>query len=571
MVDDKRTVNIQAALVALVGLGFTLQSIIRFIDRHFHHARIAELDILGISPGLALTIIGFILLYLVPRLRKRRRVALFLSLSLLAVAFVLMVAQRHTSVVSTLIIVITGLWLAISHQLYTVRSDAVSLASGIRTALSTAFFGYIYGILGYLLLAQQGFHEHLTIGQAAVLSFRTFFTFQSISTVSYQGELFVNSLDAISVLVAILVIVSLFRPVRFVLGSQNEDKKQAQLILEKTSRSSEDYFKLWPDDKHYYFSTSRQSFLAYKTTGRSAIILGDPSGQVSEFEQLIVSFNKFVSLNGWNVTAIEATSISRPIFEKIGFNELFIGNEAVISIAEFMSQTLRSKHFRYVYNKAKKENLTVEHWQTISDNQMTVLRHISDSWLSHGGRKEYTFFMGYFSPNYLRAGGVMVLKRDGEAVGYMSILPTFCEKEASIDHLRSVPGASSVGMHFLLAELIAHLNALQKTSLNIGFAPLSGIELQADQPILEGRLLSLVKKFGNRYYSFKGIEQFKGKSDPVWHPRYLYYSGGRVSALAIAVRDIERSSRRTTDKLRRSKVIFVAIIVLATLAFIQFL
>ncbi len=571
MFTDKRIINIQSILLALVGLGFTLQPIIRFIDRHLRHAHIAELNFLGIVPGLALIIIGFILLYLAPQLRKRRQVAYFLSLGLLVVAFILMLVQRHISAASELIIIITWSWLALSRQFYTVRSDLVSLASGIRTAALVAFGGYLYGVLGFLFLAGRGFHESLTLSQAVILSFRTIFTFQSVNTFSYQGEFFVHSLDAISALIAILVIISLFRPVKFALGARRDDKKRALAILEKDSMSSEDYFKLWPDDKHYFFSKSGQSFLAYKTTGRTAIILGDPSGKVGEYSQLVADFNRFVTLNGWNVAIIGSTSISRTIFQDEGLNELFIGNEAVIPISNFVNQTLRSKHFRYVYNRAKKEGLSVEHWETISDSQMVALKHISDKWLSHGGRKEYTFFMGYFDPSYIRAGGVMVLKREDEAIAYISILPSFLDNEMSIDHFRSIPGASSIGMHFLLAELITRLHALNKTSLNIGFAPLSGIELQDNQPILEGRLLALVKKFGNRYYSFKGIEQFKGKSDPIWHPRYLYYSGGRVAALATTVRDIERASRRGVERYKKTKLVIAVIGVIAVLALIQFL
>jgi phosphatidylglycerol lysyltransferase len=123
-------------------------------------------------------------------------------------------------------------------------------------------------------------------------------------------------------------------------------------------------------------------------------------------------------------------------------------------------------------------------------------------------------------------------------------------------------------MHFLLAKLIEHLHESGKVSLNIGLAPLSGIENHPDQSRVAGNILKIVKKVANRLYSFKGVEQFKGKSSPIWHPRYLYYTG-TLAALASLTGDLDRASRFKVKD--RTKLIGLIVLFALVFIIIQFL
>src|SRR4030095_5600031 len=70
---------------------------------------------------------------------------------------------------------------------------------------------------------------------------------------------------------------------------RTRDRAQAELIVNQHGRTPLDYFKLWPD-KSYYFSSSRQSVVAYRVGCSVAVSLGDPVGPVAELEPLIQSF-----------------------------------------------------------------------------------------------------------------------------------------------------------------------------------------------------------------------------------------------------------------------------------------
>ena len=91
-------------------------------------------------------------------------------------------------------------------------------------------------------------------------------------------------------------------------------------------------------------------------------------------------------------------------------------------------------------------------------------------------------------------------------------------------------------------ELIVKLEKDGIEVVNLGLAPLSGLDRRVERTA-QDKLLLLIKLLGNRYYSFKGLEQFKGKFRPDWQPNYLYYQAA-PALLPLVIRDIEWLAKR---------------------------
>jgi phosphatidylglycerol lysyltransferase len=568
MTKNRYAVIFQTIIAAAIGISLVIQPAITFIRHNVSRYSESPINPYVFNARLVLVILGLVLIYVTFYIYKRRQVAHVASIILAALAMVIMLLMRHKDIFVLAIEAGFIIWMVTSRRLYTVRSDLVRLTFGIRVSAVFGIVGYLYVLLGLLLLGPNSFYHVFTFQEAATTAFQTLFTFTDLDTPTRQALLFNYSANVISVILFVIIIGSLFKPVRFTLISNKNDKQKAYEILKKSSISSEDNFKLWPNDKHYYFSSSQHSFLAYKTSGSTAIILGDPAGDPDEYPQLITHFQEFVESNGWSVAAINTTNVSQVTYKQSGFGELFIGNEAVINIADYIDHTSHSKHFRYTNNRATRDGLCVEYWETVDDKQVSILKQISDAWLSTGGHKEYTFFMGYFDPVYLKNCSVMVLKQNETVVGYINVVPSFVKNEASIDHFRALANISPASMHFLMSCLILHLSDQGKMFLNIGFAPLSGMELRDGKRPATEKLLLLLKRFGNRFYSFRGVEQFKGKFQPLWHPRYLYYSGN-ITSLGKTVQDIEQASRLSSSLSNKRKTIGGIIIFLIIAALIQ--
>ena len=64
-------------------------------------------------------------------------------------------------------------------------------------------------------------------------------------------------------------------------------------------------------------------------------------------------------------------------------------------------------------------------------------------------------------------------------------------------------------------------------SFDLGMAPLAGFRT-GPFATLWNRLASLAYRYGEYFYNFQGLRQYKDKFDPEWQPRYLVCPGGRA-------------------------------------------
>ncbi len=545
-IKNKKTILLQSIVVAFIGIFCLSQPINRLlghVPRNFIHLPIYAPITFTLT--WLLPIIGISLIFSAFYLLRRKQIAYFTSLITLATLLVMSLLIRHV-LIFTCILAITILWLFLARKIYTLKSDVVSMRQGLSISFILLVVALLYGTVGFRLLATSGFGQPISFTHSMLYTIEALVDSAPIAPTSRLGNLFLDSLNAVGISTLILSFASIFKPVRFALYSPVHERIRAEEILRKKSISTEDYFKLWPRGKHYFFTDDKTTFLAYGLTGRTVVILGDPSGIIAQFDTLLARFIDFAYENGWVIASINATHLSEATYENYGFNKLFIGNEAVIQTQQFVDSETKSKHFRYVKNKAVKSGLSVEYWDKPCRSQVDQLIPISAAWLNRSNRREYSFFMGHFDTHYLQAGSIIVLKQQDAIIAYINIIPSFIKDSASIDHIRSLDSRSSVAIHYLLMELVIHLNKMDIQTVSLGLAPLAGIEKKLDRTA-QDRLLLLVKLLGGRYYSFKGLEQFKGKFHPDWQPSFLYYQASPV-LLPFIARDIERLARHISSR-----------------------
>lgn len=491
----------------------------------FHLARTSHL--LSLFLGLAL-------LYIASQLALRKRNSWYLAVSALIVLLVVELLHFRNPVQ----LVLYAASLAVlfkNRKQFVVRSDAASVRRGLLLAAGMFLVVVVFVVTVFTVINVRAFGRELDFSDTVSVTVHQVLTGQSPAAVRlhHYDRALIELLRLAAVAMVAIVLGSLFRPLKLRWGPPASHRLYARQLLERYSTSPEDYFKLWPEDKHYYFY--RESFVAYALANGIALILDGASGRPEDEIELRQNFLRYAQLNGWQVAVIHADETEAAAWQAAsvgdaaslegmsGMKQVFIGSEAFVETEVFQQKVMGSKHFRYVRNRAVKDGLQYEIWQPpLSDQQLAALQTVSEFWVKDGGRREYTYMMGYFDKAYLRDCRVVVLQKSGNAVAYANIIPGYAPNMASVDHIRAVPGTSSVAMHFLLMETIQYAAGQGITIFNLGLAPLSKLDEKTDKNLNE-RMLALVKQLGSGYYSFAGLEQFKGKFAPSWSPRYIVY------------------------------------------------
>jgi phosphatidylglycerol lysyltransferase len=424
--------------------------------------------------------------------------------------------------------------LVASRAEFRVRSDGVGFRQAVRVSLLVFVVALVYGVVGFTMLDEHDFHQEISLGTAVHQTFDQFgVTTPTVVGQTRRARLFTDSLSMVSAGAAVYVGLAFFQPIRFRLRPQRHLHHHAAELLARYPSDIDDFFKLWPHDKHYFFDTLANAGLAYHVTRGVALVAGGPFGDSARFAALLSAFRDYCFVNDWRPAFIHVSRQYADTYASIGLQLQKIGEEAVLDIAEF-TERRNTKYFRQIRNRFTKLGYTVSITQPPHSAQLLgELATISSRWRQRPGRAERGFMMGYHTDEYMQLCVLAVL-RDASGVtrGFCNVVPTFEPTHANYDLLRcdaDTPGNSN---DFLLLGLIEYLHDAGYTALNLGLCPLRGLASEVS-PTAVDTALRLLYTNGDRLYSFAGLERFKAKYHPSWNDRFVAYSGGPASFVRV--------------------------------------
>lgn len=527
-------VRITAFLVGAHGLFIVATTLVDQLGaRHLLHLTAVTVDI----PLL----IGISLLYLSSLLIKRKHNAWLVAIAVYCVLLILnatpyvhLVTQHqldldHMVRAVVLPVIILGL-LVLARREFVVASDFGAFRASIKFAVLILLVTLVYGVMGFLLLDRHDFHRELSVGSAVHYTIDQFdlTTDHPLKPYTSRAHLFVDSLSFVSVLSVGYVILSFFRPLRARFTDQAAARARMEILLRKHGAPSEDFFKLWPHDKNYFFDKSANAGLALRVRAGVALCLGDPAGETRAVRGLVREFERQCYLNDWLPAFVHAEPRYEKLYKDYGYSLQKIGEEAIVDTAHFETRVAGNKYFRNIRNRFEKNGYTSEllsppHHPDI----LKRLRAVSDDWLGKPGRTERGFVMGYFSDAYMDQCDILVA-RDGAGTiqAFINRLPApFDTHEAGFDMLRHTKDCLSNTNDFILTNFIKLMREQGYKRVNLGLSPLVGLENQAEKTMLD-TFLYFAYANGDRFYSFSGLHRFKNKYEPEWSNRYIAYKGG---------------------------------------------
>ncbi len=530
--------NVISLLVAVNGIYIIASTLIVQITLH-HGSHLGDLQV-----DFAL-LIGVSVLYLSTLLARRKRTAWLVTTFAYSLYLILGLVQLlshagdsnthlHGRVLLRLVVfpVILLILLLVYQHLFVVRSDIRGFRTAARFSIAILLVAFIYGVVGFQLLDTSDFHQEINWAAGAHYTIDQFDITTNKPVVPYtrRAHLFLDSLSFISFAAVAYALIALFQPFRSRFGDQANSRELMEKLLTRYGAPSEEFFKLWPLDKQYFFDPSGQSGLAFHAHHGVALCVSDPAGDPMKFPHLVSAFEEMCFHNDWLPSFIHVSDQYRELYEDHGYILQKLGEEAVVDLAHFQSKVMPNKYFRQINNRFEKQGYKVEflkppHHQAVLDR----LEVISQDWLSQGGRSERGFAMGYYSAEYMQMCQVMVARDAADTIqAFLNLVPAgFDKEEATYDLLRHASGSMGNINDYLLISLINVLHNQGYSRLNLGLSPLVGLK---DTPDEKRTLINNVLQFayanGDRFYSFSGLHRFKAKYEPVWQDKYVAYQDG---------------------------------------------
>ena len=470
--------------------------------------------------------------------RKRRAFRIALLLSILSIFFYLTKGLNYEEAILSVILVIL-LWS--SRKIFTVESSVPSLKWGF-IRLSAAFaVALTYGIVGFWFLDTREFGINFTIGESIkqTLLFLSLNGDPEIIPRTRHAEWFLDSLNIMTATAVAYAIFAVFRPVVYRYRTLPHERKLAEEITGRYGRSAIDFFKYWPD-KTYFFSDSRQCYIAFRVGGGFAMVLGDPVGPEEEIEPLIKRFSEYCANNDWRVAFHQTLPDFLPIYRKLGFRKLKIGDDAVVDLPNFSLNGKEAKKLRHEINSLEKQGIRFARYDPpIALEIMSQLKQISDGWLQIPGRRERAFTLGIFDYQYVRSTPVYAaVDAAGKIWAFMNGIPSFRKGEATIDLMRHPPDAPPGIMDYLFIKLFFAKKEEGYQRFNLGMAPMAGFS-EHEEASAEERAVHYFMQQLNFLFSFQGLLHYKAKFATIWEPRYTIYRNAlNLPRIARAIAEV---------------------------------
>lgn len=538
-----------AWLVLVYGLTSIAGSLARQLQIQGHHPVHELLFALPVLFGLGYVYLGTLLLRLK---RNAWWTALVLSAGVCALNLSTLADRYHDGLhlspaASSLRVLLPALMfgmLLLSRDVFRVRSDRVGFKQALQVSVAVLLITLLYGVVGFVVLDRHDFHQEISIVTALHQTIDQFgLTTASVVPHTVRARLFMDSLSVISVGAAVSIVLAFFQPIRFRVKPLLRDRQLAETLLQKYPSDIDDFFKLWPHDKHYFFNADQSAGLAYHVSAGVALVVGDPFGDPQNFAELAKMFQEFCFVNDWRAAFVHVSTRHLDLYKELGYKTQKIGEEAVLQVRAFAEHT-NDKYFRQIRNRFTKLGYTTELLIPPHDAQLLdKLAEISQEWLQRPGRAERGFMLGSYSSSYMQLSRVVVA-RDAEGVvrGFMNLVPTYEPGTANYDLLRCRADAPGNCNDFLVLAAIDYLQAEGCELLNLGLCPLAGLDETSETTSLIDKALRFIYANGDRFYSFSGLTRFKAKYHPNWENRYIVYGGG-PAGFARALTALTRAMR----------------------------
>lgn len=407
---------------------------------------------------------------------------------------------------------------------YIVKSNPKLGSIGLQTAFLSVVAVILFGVLGFYFLDKEHFQIDFNIRQSFTYTLQNFFLIGSRNLVPHDqfARDFLNLIKLSGFGTIGFLVYTITRPYIFSSEASEEEKAKAEFLIKKYGKSSLDYFKIY-FDKMLFAPEGINAFISYRVSRNFAIVLEDPvSENTSEMEKCIVAFNKFCYDNGLKDIYYRVPGESLPVYAELHAKSLFIGQEAILDLETFSLAGGEKKPIRNALNKIKAEGYTTHiNVPPLRDGLIQKLKAVSDDWLKYTGRQELVFSQGVFDRVEIKNQTVITVENKEEMViAFLNIIPDYAANEGTYDLQRKTAEAQNGVMDHLLIEMFNHFKSAGIRYVDLGFAPMSGVN---DPHNFPERSMKFAYERIRSFAHYKGLREYKDKFGPVWKDRYLIY------------------------------------------------
>ena len=468
-------------------------------------------------------VLGLILLVTASFMLKGLKSAWYLAVFLTVVSFFGNLSKAADYEEALLALFVLGV-LIYTRKDYYIKNNPKLRTVGIQTAALSMAAVILYSVIGFYYLDKKHFNIDFSLWQSIGYALKNYFLVGSSDLIPVDrfASRFILSINVSGFLSLAFLFYTLIRPYILKNTPTKEELERPNQLLKEYGNSALDYFKTY-QDKMIFSPEGLNSFISYRIAGNFAVVLENPVADSAEsMRESIRLFDRFCYENGLKSIYYRVPQESIPIYKSLKKKSMFLGQEGVVDLSKFSLEGGSRKSVRNAISKVKDGGYKVQvHLPPIKDGTLQKVKSVSDDWLVDTGRSEIIFSQGMFVWEELKQQTLLTVENSEErVVAFLNVIPDYVKGESTYDLLRKTKDAPNGVMDYILVEMFNHMKSEGFETVNLGFAPMSGLK---DPTKFSEKSMKFAYEKLKNFSNYKGMREYKEKFATIWYNKYLIY------------------------------------------------
>jgi phosphatidylglycerol lysyltransferase len=281
-----------------------------------------------------------------------------------------------------------------------------------------------------------------------------------------------------------------------------------------------------------WFTRSGDAVVGYVSANGIRVVVGAPVCARERLGDVVDLFEADASMSKKGVCYFAAESRLESLVSGTGDHSKFlIGAQPAWDPREWPDVVATHKSLRAQLNRARNKGVVVNEWPAAAAKNDTRLASVLERWLATKHLPPLHFMVEPDTLARLEHRRIFVAERAGEVAGFVVLSPVAMRKGWLFEQFPHVPGAPNGTVELMVDAAMRTVAADGCSYATLGLSPLSR---RADVPEIDSAMwlrviLAWVRKHGQRFYNFDGLDAFKAKLAPTrWEPVYAVVNRSRV-------------------------------------------
>jgi phosphatidylglycerol lysyltransferase len=283
----------------------------------------------------------------------------------------------------------------------------------------------------------------------------------------------------------------------------------------------------------HWFSVAGDAVVGFVSSTGVRVVAGAPVCAKERLADVADEFEREAAQAGKRVCYFCAEARLESIYkDSSNHSKVLLGAQPVWQPSNWTGLVAKHKSLRAQLNRARNKHVTITEWSTEKARNNPLLLDCLREWLEAKGLPPLHFLVESDTLTRLFDRRVFVAEQNRKTVGFVLLSPVTNRQGWLFEQFVHRPNAPNGTVELMIDTAMLALAEEGYSYATLGLSPLSTRAQIAPfrNPFWLRILLVWIRKHGERFYNFNGLDAFKAKLKPEsWEPVFAVSNESRIS------------------------------------------